>query len=219
MTENQFPQPYIIVIGTPQVFSQCFLVTDCKVTSEVDNPDLIVAAYFIFDIHYPPGFKNLYSLLEVIILSNTIKKASPSVKHLYSSLMNKIFLYAIWFTYYNVLLFFFILLSQLILLMSIPSVKHYCIHFGAAIIIDLISNKGCGLACTGVTVTLDQVCNAHFFRGVSHLYLRGVSLTLNMVCVLVQALHTYLGVYHTLRCNELSPSPPPISPLTPPALR
>ena len=56
-----------------------------------------------------------------------------------------------------------------------------------------------------MTVALDQVCSAHFFRGVSRLYLKGVSLTLNMVCVLGQALHTSLGVYRTLQFYSVQP--------------
>ena len=64
-------------------------MTDCKIVCEFnvnDIPIILMAAFFVFDIYYPPGCKNYYSFLEVIVLDYPISKASPSVKHLYSSL-------------------------------------------------------------------------------------------------------------------------------------
>lgn len=78
-------------IGRPEDYSQAFLVMDCRVVFEVKSNDIpitLMGAFFVFNICYPPGCKNYYSLLEVVVLNYPIGKSSSSVKHLYSSLTN-----------------------------------------------------------------------------------------------------------------------------------
>lgn len=68
---------------------QAFLVTDCQVVSEVnimDIPLILMAAFFIFNICYPPGCGNFYAFLEVYTLGFDLSKASTTVRHFVSSL-------------------------------------------------------------------------------------------------------------------------------------
>ncbi len=83
---NCFLQPYIVLKGT-----EAYLVTDGQVICEVDVnqiPLVLMAAFYVFNICYPVGCKNFYSLLEVIVLGNSLKKVTPCVKHMYSSIVN-----------------------------------------------------------------------------------------------------------------------------------
>ncbi len=84
---NSFLQPYIIVKE-----EEAYLVTDrqviCKIELNHHIPLVLMAAFYIFNICYPIGCKNLYSLLEVLVLGNSMTKTTPCVKHMYSSIMN-----------------------------------------------------------------------------------------------------------------------------------
>ena len=65
---------------------EAFLVTDKEICKVGEIPVVLVAAFHVFNICYPTGCKNFYSLLEVIILGNSINKTTTSVKHMYASL-------------------------------------------------------------------------------------------------------------------------------------
>lgn len=89
--KREMPHPYILVENANTIEAQCHLVTDCQIICQgkvSQIPALLLAAFYVFNICYPPGCKNFYSFMEVIILGNPIKKAAPSVKHVYASLFN-----------------------------------------------------------------------------------------------------------------------------------
>ena len=90
MKENNVVDPYIIVVGTPEHCEAAHLVVDCNIVSEVDISDIpvtLMAAFFVFNICYPIGCCNFYSIMEIMIMNYPIAKSSSSVKHLYSSLI------------------------------------------------------------------------------------------------------------------------------------
>ena len=83
-------QPYILVIGEPDSYTQCFLVTDGQIVFEIEKvqniPLILLAAYFAFNIQYPDGCKNFYAFLEVVFLNVASSKVAASVKHVLSAL-------------------------------------------------------------------------------------------------------------------------------------
>ena len=69
--ENGNLSPYILIVGDYLEPRQAFLVTDRQVVSEVnivDIPLVLMAAFFIFNICYPPSCGNFYAFLEVYTL-------------------------------------------------------------------------------------------------------------------------------------------------------
>ena len=85
-------EPYVIIIGSPSSYTQAFLVIDSDVIGEIGDMELIplvlMASYYVFNICYPKGLTSFYSVLEVIVLGTPLDKASPSVKHVYASIMS-----------------------------------------------------------------------------------------------------------------------------------
>ena len=82
-------EPYVIIIGSPSSYTQAFLVIDSDVIGEIGDMELIpVVSYYVFNICYPKSLASFYSILEVIVLGTSLDKASPSVKHVYASIMS-----------------------------------------------------------------------------------------------------------------------------------
>ena len=86
--ENQQPQPYLLATGDFERPGQYYLVADCVIIHEVKEcPSLsLLAAYFIYNICYPKGYKNMYSFMEVFFLKSPTEKVPLSVKNLYSNM-------------------------------------------------------------------------------------------------------------------------------------
>ena len=88
---NKILEPYVIVIGSPDSFSQAFLVIDGCVIDEITVvqtvPLILVASYYVFNICYPKGLNSFYSVLEAILLDSPLDNASPTVKHMYASIL------------------------------------------------------------------------------------------------------------------------------------
>ena len=74
--------PYILMSGTWPAPNQAFLVVDkhivCEVPDLLDIPFILMAASFVFNIHYTQGCNNFYSYLEVVTLNFPGDKASPT---------------------------------------------------------------------------------------------------------------------------------------------
>ena len=91
-SENKIMEPYVIILGSPENHSQAFLVIDCDVIGEINDiklvPLVLIASYYVFNICYPKGLSSFYSVLEIIVLSSPLDKTSPSVKHVYASIMS-----------------------------------------------------------------------------------------------------------------------------------
>lgn len=78
------------MIGEPDSYTQCFLVTDGHIVFEIEKvkniPLILLAAYFAFNIRYPDGCKNFYAFMEVLFLNVASSKVPASVKHMLSHL-------------------------------------------------------------------------------------------------------------------------------------
>ena len=80
-----------MVVGDVQDALQAFLVIDHQVVTEMefrDIPLLLMSAYFVFNICYPHGCNNFYTLMEIFTFKFSVNRASPTVKYLVASLMN-----------------------------------------------------------------------------------------------------------------------------------
>ena len=78
--ENKILEPYIIVVGSPDCYTQAFLIIDGRLIGEVKDIDTIplvlLAAYYAFNICYPKGLGAFYSILEVIVLNTPLLKTT-----------------------------------------------------------------------------------------------------------------------------------------------
>ena len=90
--ENSFLEPYVIIVGSPDHYSQAFLIVDSRLIGEIKEIELVplvlLASYDVFNICYPKGLGAFYSILEVIVLNLPLTKTSPSVQHVYASILN-----------------------------------------------------------------------------------------------------------------------------------
>ena len=87
--ENNILEPYVIVIGSPDHYTQAFLIVDGRLVMDVEIvPLVLLASYYVFNICYPKGLGAFYSILEVIVLNTPLSKTSPSVQHVFASIMN-----------------------------------------------------------------------------------------------------------------------------------
>lgn len=89
---NSTLEPYVIVIGSPDHYTQAFLIIDGRLIGEITDieeiPLVLLASYYVFNICYPKGLGAFYSILEVIVLNTSLSKTSPSVQHVFASLKN-----------------------------------------------------------------------------------------------------------------------------------
>ncbi len=71
------PQPVIVVKGSLQNPKEAFLVADkihiCKIKFG-NIPLVLMAAFYVFNVHYTPGCSNFYSFLESYFLSVKLPK-------------------------------------------------------------------------------------------------------------------------------------------------
>ena len=79
MAELHQPQPVIVVEGTLENPKSCYIYImaeqTCIVHGQVKNAvAMLLASFFVFNIHYPPRLGNFYTVLEVLLLRQTPKK-------------------------------------------------------------------------------------------------------------------------------------------------
>ena len=90
--ENNILEPYVIVIGSPDHYTQAFLIIDGRLIGEIKDveivPLVLLASYYVFNICYPKGLSAFYSILEVIVLNTPLSKTSPSIQHVFASIQN-----------------------------------------------------------------------------------------------------------------------------------
>lgn len=82
---NSTLEPYFIVYGEDEFNMEAHLVVDKNVIDVVEMADLpfaLLAAFFVFNICYPRGCSNFYTMLEILMLHYSCEKANPSVKQL-----------------------------------------------------------------------------------------------------------------------------------------
>ena len=87
--ENNILEPYVIVIGSPDHYTEAFLIIDGRLIGEIKDVEivpLVLASYYVFNICYPKGLSAFYSILEVIVLNTPLSKTSPSIQHVFASI-------------------------------------------------------------------------------------------------------------------------------------
>ena len=71
------PQPVIVVRGSMEHPVDAFLAADrmilCKIEA-VNSPLALLAAFYVFNVHYTPGYANFFQALECYFLDTTIPK-------------------------------------------------------------------------------------------------------------------------------------------------
>ena len=80
---NERLEPYIIISGDHEL--KASLVVDKCVIDSVSMTELpytLMSAFFVYNICYPKGCNNFYSMLEILVLNYSLEKASPTVKYL-----------------------------------------------------------------------------------------------------------------------------------------
>ena len=82
-------QPCALVRGSLQDVKDAFLVIEkqvhCKIPAQ-EIPLALVSAFFVFNMHYPPGCTNFYSFLECFFMS----KQTPRKRVHLSSILARI---------------------------------------------------------------------------------------------------------------------------------
>lgn len=72
---------------------QIFLITDNEVITEITTippPLALLAAYYTYNIQYPKGCLNFYSLIEVLFIKKARTSVTASVKHILCDLADLI---------------------------------------------------------------------------------------------------------------------------------
>ena len=83
--------PFILIKGTYTDAEEIMLVIDTHIVMNVVTehvPLSLMSAFFVFNVCYPNGCTNFFSLMEVFALDFTLKQTVSSVKHLLSSLFS-----------------------------------------------------------------------------------------------------------------------------------
>ena len=83
------PQPCLLLRHISGVPKDCFLVLEKKALCKVEVHKAIFvlfASFFLFNIHYPNGCSNFYTLLECLFLNQLLTGRKPSVSSVLSQL-------------------------------------------------------------------------------------------------------------------------------------
>ena len=67
-SNRQQAEPYILVMGEMEGYSQCLLVTDNHIATEIKKNVAIALLAEYFNIEYPRGCKSFFIFLEVFLL-------------------------------------------------------------------------------------------------------------------------------------------------------
>ncbi len=90
IAEKGQSEPYVLVVGTYQEPVQSFLIVDSIVTVEIidcrDILSILLSSFFVFNVCYTKGCKNLYLFFEYALLNIVNRKLPPSVTHFLASL-------------------------------------------------------------------------------------------------------------------------------------
>ncbi len=83
------PHPLLLIVGTLQNPQECHLGAErtAILRGDMDNAvGLLLASFFVFNLCYPPGLTNFYTVLEVLLLGQTPKKCPITVANVLSQL-------------------------------------------------------------------------------------------------------------------------------------
>ena len=76
------PQPLLVVQGKLSAPKKCYLMAEKTSILEVKNSNAVatlLASFFVFNMHYPPGLSNFYTILEVLLFGKGPKKCAITV--------------------------------------------------------------------------------------------------------------------------------------------
>ena len=82
-------QPYLLVCGELDSPEQLYLVVDCELIYEVSVKQSVFAllsAFFVFNIHYTPGYYMVYTFLEALLNFKVKQSFPPTVTHFMAAL-------------------------------------------------------------------------------------------------------------------------------------
>lgn len=78
-------EPYIL-ISDRETNLKASLVVDKRVIDDIEDmndlPFVLMSAFFVYNIFYPKGCNNFYSMLEVLVLNYNSDKLSPTARNL-----------------------------------------------------------------------------------------------------------------------------------------
>lgn len=83
------PQPLLVVEGTLQSPKRCFIMAEATSVLQGDVTNavaMLLSSFFVFNMHYPPGLSNFYTVLEVLLLRQIPKKCPITVSTVLSQL-------------------------------------------------------------------------------------------------------------------------------------
>ena len=77
------PQPCLVVKTNEGRAEECYLVIEKTVTAKIevikDAVLILFASFFVFNVHYPHGCTNLYTVMEAILLDKIVTGRRPIV--------------------------------------------------------------------------------------------------------------------------------------------
>ena len=75
--EIPVPQPTVIIRGRLAAIKDCYLVVEKTILCKVESTNallVLLAAFYVFNMHYTPGFSNLPTFLEVFLLDTKVPR-------------------------------------------------------------------------------------------------------------------------------------------------
>lgn len=87
---NDRLEPYILVTDHENTI-KATLIVDKRVIDDVSGkrlPFALMSSFFVFNICYPKGCNNFYSMLEVLLLNFSCEKLTTTCKNLLPKIMN-----------------------------------------------------------------------------------------------------------------------------------
>ena len=83
------PQPLLVVKGKLSNPQECYLMAEKTsiLKGQVHNGvATLLASFFVFNMHYPPGLSNFYIILEVLLLGQVPTKCPITVSNVLAQL-------------------------------------------------------------------------------------------------------------------------------------
>lgn len=82
-------QPLLVVEGTLRIPKTCYIMAEGTsiLQGQVKNAvAILLASFFVFNMHYPPGLSNFYTILEILLLGQIPKMCPITVSNVLSQL-------------------------------------------------------------------------------------------------------------------------------------
>ena len=82
-------QPCLLVLGTMTQITDAYIIAEKTVVCRVSINKAVVsllAVYFVFNMQYPAGLNNIYTILEIVLLQTKPAKVSVVVNRVLSAI-------------------------------------------------------------------------------------------------------------------------------------